>query len=213
MDDEFFDTLAERGATYGLLARLYQREIDVELLEVLAPLPLDGCEGARLMRTYLDNRSSAATTELSVDFAHLFLVRTAKTKDAPYPNESVYASTDGTIMGDARDAVLASYRAEGLDKSSSWNLPEDHIALELEFLQTLCQRVTYALREGNEREVWRLLEVQQKFITLHIGRWTKPFTQAMECWAQTDFYRGLALFTAVFLEEDTAFLEKLLNSR
>ena len=216
MDMELIGATEDRAATYGLLARLYNREIDEALLAELGRLPLGDAEdaspagaGARLMRSYLDECGPDAITELAVDFARLFLVRTAKTKDAPYPFESVYTSEEGITMGDARDAVLADYRREGLDKSSSWTLAEDHIALELEFEQALCLRTADALRAENLEEARRLLGRQRAFLAQHLTSWTEPFFAAKERTAHTGLYRGLAGFTAGFLQEDERYLEAL----
>lgn len=208
---EPIDTLAERAATYGLLARLYHHEVDERLLAKLRLLDWnaatdtlddDGSDGGRLVSGYLGECGCEATTELAVDFARLFLVRTAGEDGAPYPFESVYASDEHTVMGDARDRVLASYREEGLGKSASWNLPEDHLALELEFMQTLCNRTVEALRNGDDAEARRLSDKQQEFLERHLLSWTTPFTRALEDAAQTSFYRGLALITQSFLAEE-----------
>lgn len=216
MSAELIATLEERAATYGLLARLFNREIDEDLLENLGSLPLGGetpagspCEGARLMQAYLDASGSDAITELAVDFARLFIVRTAHTKNASYPFESVYTSTDRTIMGDARDRVLAAYRSEGLDKSPSWKLAEDHVSLELEFEQLLCSRAGTALADGNEAEGRRLLVKQREFLDDHLLVWTPMFAEAMQVGAKTDFYRGLGSFLLEFLQDDRKHLAEI----
>ncbi len=217
MNRELIDALDDRAATYGLLARLYRREADAELIDLLAKLPENDCvepdaanHGIQLMREYAMKHGAEAQTELAVDFARLFFVRTARTKSAPYPFESVYASENGTLMGDARDQVLAIYRNEGLGKGSE-NLPEDHISLELEFEQLMGMRTSEALRAQNETEAKRLLALQQAFLEQHLLSWAEPFTAALENMAETGFYQGLALFTKAHLEEDARFLADLLN--
>lgn len=217
MNTELLGALEERGATYGLLGRLYNREVDEDLLKELRRLSWTAsgegrlAEGAHLMGEYLASCAAPAQTELAVDFARLFLVRTSKTKDAPYPYESVYTSDEHITMADARDAVLASYREEGLSKCASWHLAEDHLALELEFEQVLCTRTINALRTGDEAEAQRLLNKQGEFLTQHLLSWTEPFFEAMEHTAHTSFYRGLARFTEGFLEEDNHFLASLVG--
>lgn len=218
MQTELIEALEDRIATYGLLARLFNREVDDELISTLEATPHGdetgpslADEGFRLMKAYLEIDRSDTITELAVDFARLFLVRTAHERNAPYPFESVYTTDNRTTMGDARDRVLASYREEGIDKSALWTLGEDHIALELEFEQILCQKAVEALAARKGGEARRLLSKQREFLVHHLLSWTPPFIEAMSSTAQTDFYRGLALMLKGFLEEDALYLEALLE--
>lgn len=218
MQTNLIEALEDRGATYGLLARLFNREVDEDLLEALGSLPLGDetspsaiDEGTRFMRAYLAEDRPDTIRELAVDFARLFIVRTARTANAPYPFESVHTAPDRTTMGDARDRVLAAYREEGLDKSPSWTLPEDHVSLELEFEQMLCLRAAEALRREDEGEAARLLEKQRSFLADHLNGWVPAFAETMEACAQTGFYQGLALLLAGFLEADGGYLDELLG--
>lgn len=207
------DVLVARAQTYALLSRLFFKEVDEALINQLAAirLPMDSpndttAQGARLMMSYLAHRPDDAATQLAVDFARLFLVRTRSTKKAAYPFESVYTTIDHTTMGNARDAVVALYRKAGLDASDSWNLGEDHIALELEYVATLAQRSADAFAQGNTNEARELLKQQKSFLDAHLLRWTPAFVEAMIHDAQTDFYHGLALMLAGVLEDDSALL-------
>ena len=112
-------------------------------------------------------------------------------------------------MGDARDRVLAAYRSEGLDKSPSWKLAEDHVSLELEFEQLLCSRAGTALADGNEAEGRRLLVKQREFLDDHLLVWTPMFAEAMQVGAKTDFYRGLGSFLLEFLQDDRKHLAEI----
>ena len=218
MDHDLLATLDDRAATYGLLARLLGHEIDAELLASLA----DGGfatdtgsaavdEGARLMNAYLRAATDpdAARTELAVDFARLFVVRTRNAAGLPYPFESVYTSDDGCTMGAARDEVRRIYREAGMAKDDAWNVGEDHVALELEFMQTLAARTAQALRKGDEAAAEELLARQGAFMDAHLLNWVPRFIDAMARTARTDFYRGLAQFLAGWLQEDRATLAEL----
>lgn len=72
---------------------------------------------------------------------------------AAYPFESVHTSPKRLMMQEARDEVLAVYRSEGLDKLPSWKESEDHIALELEFMAVLGDRIVAAAEASDEAEV------------------------------------------------------------
>ena len=129
---------------------------------------------------------------------------------AAYPFESVYTSEKRLLMQEARDEVLAIYRAAGLDKQDSWKEGEDHIALELEFEQILANRTVEALERGDEDEAFSLLTTQKNFLDDHLAAWAPMMTSDMRRFAKTDLYRGLAHLTDGFLSTDRAFLADVL---
>lgn len=218
MNEQASLALADRAATFGLLARLFNREVDEALLEGLRalPFPEDTGSGAldeanRLIGSYLATADGDARTELAVDFARLFVVRRRSTRTAPYPNESVHTSEEHIVMDRARDEVRAIYRAEGLRASDAARLGEDHIALELEFMQAMAERSAKACANGedDEEELRRLLDVQVAFLDGHLLNWVPSFAAVMEETAQTNFYRGLAKLLVVHLHEDRELLSRL----
>ena len=120
-------------------------------------------EGNRLMGGYLagigneDGDAQRALTDLAVDFARLFVVRKRSESAAPYPNESVHTSKEHLRMDGARDEVRALFRAEGVRAADAWRLGEDHVALELEFMQTLAARTAEAVSANDEETADDLL--------------------------------------------------------
>ena len=137
----------QRADTYGLLSRLYRVEIDQELLDELCGMRFpastgnkDADEGYRRIATYLSNLWENSLTDLAVDYVRCFIGHGVDAYSAAYPFESVYTSEKRLLMQEARDEVLAIYRSMGLDKQSTWKEGEDHVAVELEFMQIMCQR-------------------------------------------------------------------------
>lgn len=221
-EDEALRQLASvnegRAKTYALLSRLFAREADGELLEALRSTrfpantgndKLD--EGHRLIVGQLNTLWENSLSELAIDYARVFLGGGIDGHSAAYPYESVYTSPRRLLMQDARDEVLALYRSEGFDKAQSWTEGEDHIALELEYLQRLAERTCAALSLGDEDEAFRLTEVQLTFLRDHIIGWVPMLTNDMMRFAQTRLYRGLAFATEGFMEVDEAFLETVLG--
>lgn len=218
MNEQVSLALADRAASYGLLARLFNREVDEELLEGLRALPFPDDTGSasfdeanRLMGSYLAAADERTRTELAVDFARLFVVRRRSTRTAPYPNESVHTSEEHLVMDRARDEVRALYRAEGLRASDAARLGEDHIALELEFMQVGAQRAAAAYDEGDGEELRRLLDVQAAFLDEHLLNWVPSFAATMEQVARTGFYRGLAKLLVAHLREDRTLVDEVRN--
>lgn len=216
--DELATLLDDRSATYALLARLLASEVDADLLSGLVGMAFpEGTgspeldEGSRLMNGYLRETTSRqgddVVTELAVDFCRLFVVRRRNEKDAAYPFESVYTSTEHTTMAGARDDVRAIYRAAGLEKDENLHIGDDHIALELEYMAEVARQTAEAARNGEAFD--GRLALQATFLDSHLLNWVPRFSDAMVRHAQTDFYRGLARFLNGYLEDDRALLGEL----
>lgn len=210
--------MGNRAATYGLMARLYRVEIDADLLKGMQAMrfPLhsgddDIDKGYMLIATYLSNLWDNSLTDLAVDYTRTFIGHGNDAYSAAYPYESVYTSEKRLLMQTARDEVLAIYRSEGLDKQSSWKESEDHIAVELEFMQILCQRAKETLLKGDEDAAFKLLTTQRNFLTDHLYAWTPMLAKDMKKFSKTDMYQGLAYLTDGFLRADLEFLDQILD--
>ena len=131
---------------------------------------------------------------------------------AAYPFESVYSSEKRLLMQSARDEVLALYRAAGLSKQESWKEGEDHIALELEFMQRMALRAAEALGDAAEDEAIAYLRTSYGFLENHLLNWVPMLVADMRMHARTLFYQGLAQLTLGSLQEDEAVLRELLDS-
>lgn len=212
------DLLEQRNATYKLLARLYQVEVDQELYDFLCSMRIpahsgnaDVDEGYRMIVSYLSTPRTGVLTELAVDYTRTFIGAGNDGYSAAYPFESVYTSPKRLLMQGARDEVLVIYRANGIDKSDSWKDGEDHIALELEFMQVIGERLLDVFRTGEDAKVDSLLETQRHFLEDHLLAWFPMMCADMGRFAKTDFYRGLAKLTMGYLTCDLEFLEDALD--
>ena len=207
----------QRAATYGLLSRLYRVEVDQPLLDELRSMRFPAKtgnenvdEGYRLLATYLSNTWDNSVTDLAIDYVRVFIGHGIDAFSAAYPFESVYTSEKRLLMQSARDEVLALYRAAGLSKQESWKEGEDHIALELEYLQILSDRTAEALCQGDTDAAASWVCAQYNFLDVHLDSWAPLLTAEVKKFAKTDFYRGLAFLTEGFLETDREVLEELL---
>lgn len=212
--EELVSLLAQQAAGYELLGRLFQREVDAELLRSLCEgrYPahtgndhLD--EGYRGLVVFLNHRGERTGTELNVDYLHVFIGNTQDTSHVAYPYESVYTSPDRLLMQDARDAVLAAYRSEMITLVNEHNEPEDHMGFELAFCAVLLRRAVEALTAGNTARAIELVEKERAFVRDHLGVWAPEFAADVKRIAQTGFYRALADILLGYLEVDTATME------
>ncbi|MDR1184846.1 MAG: molecular chaperone TorD family protein [Coriobacteriales bacterium] len=214
---ELTQLVEQRGSTYAFLSRLFRIEVDQALLDELRHLRFPARtgnrkvdDGYRLIATYLGNVWDNSLTELAIDYTRVFIGHGVDAFSAAYPFESVYTSEKRLLMQDARDEVLAIYRSAGLAKQPSWKEGEDHISLEMEYLQVLCQRTVDALNKKDEDAAYEQLVSQRNFLVDHLAAWVPMMTADMKRFAKTDLYQGLAYLTEGFLETDVEFLEDLL---
>ena len=213
------EVFKQRAATYGLLSRLYRAEADETLLNELhntrfrtstGNASVD--EGHRLIATYLSGMWENTQTELAADYLRVFFGHGYNGHAAAYPFESVYTSEKRLLMQSARDEVLALYRSAGLDKQDTWKEGEDHLALELEYMQVLADRTTHALCKGDQDEAVALTKRQENFLQDHLLSWVPLMSAEMKRFAKTDFYQGLAYLTEGFLETERELLDDLLSA-
>ena len=215
--DEMRGELEGRVAMYAVLSRLFREEVrDVPALFGYFSFPEDtesekANTGAALMNGYLAQFCDGSETELAVDFAQLFVVHDQHDRNAAYPFESAFTSHLHVMMGDSRDDVLAIYRAHGFRKKPSCRLPEDHIALELEFEHMLACKALTAYREDDGDGFLEILSCQKAFLGAHLANWVPLLAQTMASRARTDFYQGLSRVTEGFVELDEAFLDGALQ--
>ncbi|MCD8315892.1 MAG: molecular chaperone TorD family protein [Eggerthellaceae bacterium] len=217
-DYELIELFERRAGSFGFLSRIFRKEVDEDFLNELKGMrfPIDTGnsnvdEGYRLIATYLSNTWENTIDELAADYLRTFLGHGVDGHAAAYPFESVYTSEKRLLMQDARAEILAIYRAAGLDKQDSWKEGEDHIALELEFLQIQSLKTADALKNHDTDEAVRLVRGQYNFMERHINDWVPLFLDEMDKFAQTDFYRGVSKLTRGILAEDWVLIEDILD--
>lgn len=207
--DDLIQQLQERKATYDLLALLFRTEVTQEVLDLLrqeGALSADQpnmAKGINLMTGYLRS-SEASVLDLARDYAKTFCGAASTHKTSAYPFESVYTSKDGMLMQEARDGALKWYHAFGLGKNHAWQDCEDHVALELEFASYLLGQTVEALLAGDESQAAYYAASHRDFTNEHLANWIFEFARHVQLRARTDFYKGLAVLLAAFIEQDVS---------
>ena len=215
--EKLAELMKKRAATYGLLARLFRVEVDRETLRQLQSMKFPtntgndlADKGYRQLYDYLKSAWEESITELAVDYVRCFIGHGVNGYSAAYPYESVYTSERRLMMQEARAEVLQVMRDNNLHRDR-WNEGEDHIALELEFMQRLSLRTRDALLAGDEETAEIHVKTQAKFADEHLLNWLPMLTTDMRQFAKTDFYLGLADLAMGFVQEDREVLAELLE--
>ena len=159
---------------------------------------------------YLKTAWEDSITELAIDYVRTFIGHGVNGYSAAYPFESVYTSERRLLMQEARAEVLATLRENNL-KRGSWNEGEDHIALELEFMQRLSLRCADALAACDEDEAIHQLSVQHAFMKDHLMNWIPMFVMDMLKFSKTGFYKGLGTLLWGYVEFDEGIVSELLE--
>ncbi len=217
-DVNLIDLMKSRAQAYGMLARLFREEVDLATLRELQGMRFPTAtgnatvdEGYHQLFEYLRRAWEDSVTELAIDYVRTFIGHGVNGYSAAYPYESVYTSERRLLMQEARAEVLATLRENEL-KRGDWNEAEDHIALELEFMQRMALRAAEALADGAEDEAVAYLRTSYEFLENHLLNWVPMLVTDMRLHSKTLFYQGLGQLTLGTIEEDGAVLRELLDS-
>lgn len=229
MDQHELGQLTEdRCDNYAMLSRLFQREVDKELLADLIDSPVVEATGNELfdsgysrIRSFLDavEDLDRGKSSLAIDYCLAFLgygVDPEKAdesgQNAAYPYESIYRSKSKSLGGDNSAAISDVFRSCMFMPTKDRLIAEDHIACELEFMQFLANSELAALREGESSVVMGMRKKELEFLENHLLVWIESFKKAVENFAETEFYLGLLEMTQGWLELDAQQLRELLAS-
>jgi TorA maturation chaperone TorD len=195
---------------------MYREEVSTDILQGLQAdlAPINGIPdesdtadtGQQLLERFVQSLVGVdlkvVKGRLATEYASLFL---NVGKKPVFPFESVYTSSDHLVMQRARDEVVNLYRQEGLARAESFREPEDHIAIEFEFMAYLCQKSVEALQADKHAQALFYLTKQREFLIKHLLVWVPSFCDDVEQAAKSDLYRGVARLTKdlLFLEQDT----------
>ena len=217
--ENLIDFCENRARVYALLSRCYEREVDAAFAGAFAEgaaLESDDAslsEGfARLQADLAGCAGDEGALEmLAVVFDRAFFGMGPRTAQKAFPYESVYTSPEHLLMQDARDEVLAAYRAARVVLVDEACEPEDHLAFELEFMQLLGERAAEALEAGDEDGCADLLATRRSFIDEHLLNWIPMFVADVHRVARTDFYRAVADIAWGVVEADRELLDDVLD--
>ncbi|MCI8366983.1 MAG: molecular chaperone TorD family protein [Eggerthellaceae bacterium] len=212
--------MEDRAGFYQFMSYVLLHEFTAEQiaqLKLLGELDSDSAaiaqEGAAIRR-YLARSGPDPRTDLAVEYARIFLSAGVYDGLTAEPYESVFTSEDHLLMQDARDEVVAIYRAWDVDIDSGLHMPEDHLGLEFEFVALLAQRTAEALRAQGESEdftaVAGLLEAQRDFLADHILNWIDQLIAKVEEFAQLPLYPALMRFARAYMVDDEQLLQEIL---
>ena len=191
---------ARQAVAYRFLGRCFHAPPSAAWLATLAedrlfeawPLPSDDADtaaGLALLAAYCERWDPAQLDVLTWDFNRLFV---GPGEMLAPPWESVHRSKTKLTFQEPTLQVRALYEAFGVRAPALHREPDDHLALELDFLATLSERAVEAADAGDGEQLDRCLQAQRDFLQDHLLAWAPGCLGLVEAHAETDYYRGAA---------------------
>ena len=215
-EDATLEYLTARRFGYLLFQRLLGTEPSDELFDAIddavaerafslvsADGELDVCHGELLKFIRMENRD--LETKRS-DYTRLFVGPAAL--PAP-PWESVYLEGKRMVMQPSTLEVRGVYRAHGFIPALYPRGPDDHVALELDFLASLAAEACDACGRGDDAGMRDFLVASRDFLSKHLARWIDSFACDLEEKGLSDFYACTVKSLAAFVAADVRNLEEM----
>jgi putative dimethyl sulfoxide reductase chaperone len=221
-----------REGLYSFLSRAFLFEVDKEFLTmVVAAQPiieeLASSQHGSMLRKASEELASVSSkaaavvgvekkkllTDLAIEYANLFLgTGISAGREQAWPWESAYFSFPPRKQAQPYHEVCDAYRIAGYQKPKDYNEPEDHIALELDFMAYLSRLTTTSIDEGKVDFALGYVKLQKEFMKDHLLRWTDKFSKRLLSKSEkreTDFYHALAMMLESFVALDDQTLDDI----
>lgn len=205
---EVEEFLAARHFVYRLFQRLFGDEPTAEFLSiidkeivVMSFESLDIHASSEKLELFLRllSQSVLASEKIASDYARIF-VEPASLPAPPW--ESVYVEHGRVIMTKTTLDVRRAYCDYGFISQMYPRVPEDHIALELDFLASLASEAIKTFEHGKEVDCEKALEASSRFIQDHLGLWVDEFSHDVGKKGDSEFYAAACDALSMFIKAD-----------
>jgi TorA maturation chaperone TorD len=149
------------------------------------------------LREYIKSFKSAEELLLDLQKDYTRLCYVSKPRLVPL-FESVYK--EGKLYQDSTFDIARLYDEAGLRPEEEFNLPPDHITLELEFMSYLIYQEIEAIKNRHEENEQLALRLQSETIKNHLGVFGLGFADKLEQHCRSPFYKSAAGILRDFIE-------------
>jgi putative dimethyl sulfoxide reductase chaperone len=204
---EVSNILRNRRFLYALLKQLTGSPPEKNMFSQLCFLRklADESDGAKLLCSFLRSLESdcgeTIMRETKSEYNRLFVG--PNFLPAP-PWESVYVDPEHLLFGETTLKVRNIYREFGLQFIHGNNHPDDHIAIELEFLEHLIKMMLPVIYSDDSQGMAVLLDKQIFFLSNHLLKWTPQFGSLLFENTNNLLYQGVALLLLEYIPCDLA---------
>ena len=215
--------LSNRLFLYSLMHKLFGREPDAEMLNILtdkhtgeAFALLSEEEKDIMDRTasFLDEireekENPAFLEEAKDEYMRLFIGPVSLV--AP-PWESVYGQKDAMLFQESTLEVRNTYRRFGLIPEGYPHVADDSLALELHFMALLAQRSLDAFYARKNEDLAADLSGSADFLKKHLLVWVPKFLERMKGARSNILYPQMCLVLDEFLRKDAGTVREILEA-
>ena len=215
--------LSNRLFLYSLMHKLFGREPDEELLNILTDehtgeaFGLLSEEEKDIMdRTAVflgeireEKQNPAFLEEAKDEYTRLFIGPMSLV--AP-PWESVYGQKDAMLFQESTLEVRNTYRQYGLIPEGYPHVADDSLALELHFMALLAQRGLDAFYAGKNDDLTADLTGSSDFLEKHLLVWVPKFLERMKGAKTNILYPQMCLVLDEFLRKDAETVKEVLHA-
>lgn len=146
--------------------------------------------------------------ELKEEYYRLFI---GPNKLIAPPYSSVYLGKEQVIFELETLQIRDCYRAWEVEVEKKGKEPDDHIGLELLFMEYLIKKYREFFKNQQKDLYWQCLMDQSYFLNQFILSWSEQFFKLIFEGTDEGYYKGLAFLAEGFLKEDSIYLKNLLK--
>ena len=215
--------LCNRLFLYSLMHKLFGREPDEELLNILTDehtgeafallseeeKDIMDRTAAFLKEIREEKQNPAFLEEAKDEYTRLFIGPVSLV--AP-PWESVYGQKDAMLFQESTLEVRNTYRQFGLIPEGYPRVADDSLALELHFMALLAQRGLDAFYAGKYDELTADLTGSADFLKKHLLVWVPKFLERMKGAKSNILYPQMCLVLDEFLRKDAGTVQEILKA-
>ena len=215
--------LSNRLFLYSLMHKLFGREPDEELLNILtdehtgeafgllseAAQDIMDRTAVFLSEIREEKQNPAFLEEAKDEYTRLFIGPMSLV--AP-PWESVYGQKDAMLFQESTLEVRNTYRQYGLIPEGYPHVADDSLALELHFMALLAQRGLDAFYAGKNDDLTADLTGSSDFLKKHLLVWVPKFLERMKGAKTSILYPQMCLVLDEFLRKDAETVKEVLQA-
>lgn len=171
--------------------------------------------GTDLLKHYVEKEcgtdADTVLNTLATNYTTLFYIGTRCIPSS----ESVYLSSSRLVKQKPWEQVMAFYHIRKFKRPEHIREPEDHISIELSFMDFMCNLMLYMLDNSHGDKLPAAIEEQKRFLDEHLLKWADDFCSGiihMNKYDEFGLYSAVAHLLPVFLESDRELLESIPES-
>ena len=221
--ETFEVVLAGRVLMYKLFHKTFGREPDAAYLSLLADPAI--ADAFALLSTQEDDtmdkaaafvRSQSENSEdsdyidrLYNEYMRLFV---GPQKLPAPPWESVYRSHQGLLFQESTLTIREIYKKQGFAAEGYPRVPDDSLALELDFMGRMAERAQAALAEDRMDALREALTVSESFLRVHLLYFVPQMLERLSSTTFRLFYPQMLKILAGFMELDLELVQEMLKA-